>query len=173
MADQAPAEEAIENQENEPKSGFAKLVGIIIVVAVLNAGLVLGGMKFLAAEEPIVEGIDDAEEEEQIEEKRVEILVASVAALNESRRRPWIYDAEIYVVTKESGREAVETSFEENKALIKDSLRSMIAVAKAEDLGHPNLRPIKTRIMAILAPLVEEDSIEEVLISNWMAMPAR
>jgi flagellar basal body-associated protein FliL len=73
----------------------------------------------------------------------------------------------IYVVTSEKYEQRVKDKFKDNKALIEDRIRTIIAESDPEKLGggsEPGLETLRRQVKYQLDGIVGEGVIDEVLV---------
>ena len=149
------------------------LGGVMLIEAVvLFAGFkILGGKAAPAAGAEIASGTDaegHAKGKGSAEKgKTVEVPVSDFKALNKANGRTFLYDVSIFVVTKTEYEQRVKDTFKDNKALIEDRIRTIIAESDPEKLGggsEPGLETLRRQVKYQLDRIVGEGIIDEVLV---------
>lgn len=99
--------------------------------------------------------------------KPVEIKILEFRAPNKLSGRTFLYDVQIYAVTRGANAERVNQVIEDRKALISDRVRTIIAQTDPEKLGggsEPGLETLRRQVKYQLDQIVGEGLIEEVLV---------
>ncbi|MGH7179983.1 MAG: hypothetical protein ACREJC_21580, partial [Tepidisphaeraceae bacterium] len=154
------------------------LGGVMIVEAVV----LFAGFKFLGGGHPqSAVGAELAVEEHgsghgekgahgtQAGDKRkcVEIQVLQFRAPNKLSGRTFLYDVEVFAVTRTESADVVKAAITDRGALIKDRIRTIIAQTDPEKLGggsEPGLETLRRQVKYQLDQIVGEGLIDEVLI---------
>jgi flagellar basal body-associated protein FliL len=99
--------------------------------------------------------------------KTVEIQILAFRAPNKLAGRTFLYDVDIYAVTKGEHQELVKKTIEARKALITDRIRTIIAQTDPEKLGggsEPGLETLRRQVKYQLDHIVGEGLVDEVLV---------
>ena len=99
--------------------------------------------------------------------KTAEIELVDFKAFNRSSGRTFLYDVSIYVVVKASTEQRVREVFRDQKALIEDRVRTIIAESDPEKLGgglEPGLETLRRQVKYQLDQIVGDGVIQEVLV---------
>lgn len=168
----APAKSTKESKGGLLRKTPVLLGGVMIIEAlVLVVGFkVLGGKPQQAAGADLV--ADDKGDAKHggkgaADAKTVEVQVSDFKALNRANGRTFLYDVSIYVVTKAENEQRVKDKFKDNKALIEDRIRTIIAESDPEKLGggsEPGLETLRRQVKYQLDGIVGEGVIDEVLV---------
>jgi len=144
-------------------------------VMVVEAAALLIGFHFLAgrpqqasaAELAKLENSEGKGAKNAEKSKSVEVPVADFKALNRANGRTFLYDVSIYVTTKPEYEQRITDAFKENKALIEDRIRTIVAESDPEKLGggsEPGLETLRRQIKYQLDGIVGEGIIDQVLV---------
>jgi flagellar basal body-associated protein FliL len=162
----------------ESKGGglLAKTPVLLGGVMVIEAIVLFAGFKFLGSKPQAASGADLIAEDKgdgkhegkgSTDKKTVEVQVSDFKALNRTNGRTFLYDVSIYVVTGAKNEERVKDKFKDNKALIEDRIRTIIAESDPEKLGggsEPGLETLRRQVKYQLDGIVGEGMIDEVLV---------
>ncbi|MCC7350743.1 MAG: hypothetical protein IT446_09255 [Phycisphaerales bacterium] len=99
--------------------------------------------------------------------KTVEINVIDFKTPNRQTGRLFLYDVSIFVVTKGEFADKLKEMIKDREALIKDRIRTIIAVSDPEKLGggsEPGLETLRRQVKYQLDEIIGEGMIDEVLI---------
>jgi len=178
----APADPAAHGDAKAKPAGgkggiFTKLPVLLGGVMVIEAAVLFAGFKLLGAKsQPAAgatlttgEGAEGAAGEGGAAKKgkTVEIPVGDYKTLNRASGHTYLYDISIFVVTKTEKEQLVTDLFKEDKALIEDRIRTIIAESDPEKLGgvsEPGLETLRRQVKYQLDRIVGEGNIEEVLV---------
>lgn len=170
---QTPAEGAAE----EPKKKLPiKTVAIMGVVLALEA-VAISAAFMLAGGPATVHADAAAHDEAAAAEQPVELLVAADKYQNTRTGRPYLYDTEIYVVTKVKHQEDMELKIETMGAQISTDIATIFRRAEPAHLLEPELSTLTRQINAALDNRLgfDEDGkpfVDEVLIKKCMQFRA-
>jgi flagellar basal body-associated protein FliL len=155
---------------------LAKTPVLLGGVMLIEAVVLFAGFKFLGSKPQPAAGADIVTDEKgegkqgekgSADNKTVEVEVADFKALNRANGRTFLYDVSIYVVTKARNEQRVKDKFKDNKALIEDRIRTIIAESDPEKLGggsEPGLETLRRQVKYQLDGIVGEGVIDEVLV---------
>jgi flagellar basal body-associated protein FliL len=172
----APAAPAKGAKESKGGGLLAKTPVLLGGVMVIEAIVLFAGFKFLGSKPQSASGADLVAEDKgdgkhggkgSTDKKTVEVQVSDFKALNRTNGRTFLYDVSIYVVTRAENEERVKDKFKDNKALIEDRIRTIIAESDPEKLGggsEPGLETLRRQVKYQLDGIVGEGVIDEVLV---------
>jgi flagellar basal body-associated protein FliL len=171
----ASAAPAGDKPAEKAKGGFLTktpvlLGGVMVIEAVvLFAGFKILGSKPQAApgaEMSTTEGDKDGKGKAG-DKKTTEIQVVDFKALNRANGRSILYSISIFVVTKADHEDTVKDKFKDNKALIEDRVRTIIAESDPEKLdgaSEPGLETLRRQVKYQLDGILGDGVIDEVLV---------
>lgn len=170
----APAAGADKPAE-KPKGGMLTKMPVVLGgVMVLEAVILFAGFKILGSKPQAAPGAEMASTEGEGEKgkskgdkKTVEVQVVDFKALNRANGRMMLYSTSIFVVTKAENEEKVKDKFKDNKALIEDRIRTIIAESDPEKLdgaSEPGLETLRRQVKYQLDGILGDGVIEEVLV---------
>jgi flagellar basal body-associated protein FliL len=176
--DAAPAAAAAPAGDKPAEKAKGGLLGKMPVllggVMVIEAAVLFAGFKFLGSKPQAAPGAemvsaegDKAGKGKAGEKKTVEIQVVDFKALNRANGRSILYSTSIFVVTKADNEDRVKESFKDNKALIEDRIRTIIAESDPEKLdgaSEPGLETLRRQVKYQLDGILGDGVIEEVLV---------
>ena len=161
----------------ESKGGLlAKMPVLLGGVMVIEAIILFAGFKFLGSKPQAAAGAVLVADDFVVAIlggigsayiNTVDVEVADFKALNRTNGRTFLYDVSIYVVTKADSEQRVKDKFKDNKALIEDRIRTIIAESDPEKLGggsEPGLETLRRQVKYQLDGIVGEGVIDEVLV---------
>lgn len=161
----------------ESKGGLLTKMPVLLGgVMVIEALVLWGGFQFVGHKPQAAAGADIVTDDKgdakhggkgSVDNKTVEVEVADFKALNRTNGRTFLYDVSIYVVTKADSEQRVKDKFKDNKALIEDRIRTIIAESDPEKLGggsEPGLETLRRQVKYQLDGIVGEGVIDEVLV---------
>jgi hypothetical protein len=96
-----------------------------------------------------------------------EVQVINFRAPNKLSGRTFLYDVDIYAVTRGENAKKVKATIDARKALISDRIRTIIAQTDPEKLGggsEPGLETLRRQVKYQLDQIVGEGLIDEVLV---------
>ena len=178
-ADAAPAAAAPAGDKpaEKPKGGLLTKMPVVLGgVMLLEAVVLFAGFKILGskpapaagAELSTTEGGEKGENgKSKGDKKTVEVQVVDFKALNRANGRMMLYSTSIFVVTKAENEEKVKDKFKDNKALIEDRIRTIIAESDPEKLGggsEPGLETLRRQVKYQLDRILGDGIVEEVLV---------
>ena len=154
---------------------FAKTPVLLGGVMVIEAAVLFAGFKFLGGRPQTAAGAELVADEKgeghdgkgKSDKKTVEVPVLDFKALNGANGHTFLFDVSIVIVTKADNESKVKDKFKDNKALIEDRVRTIIAESDPEKLGggsEPGLETLRRQVKYQLDGIVGEGVIEEVLV---------
>ena len=171
----APAAQAKSTKES--KGGLLTKTPVLLGgVMIIEALVLVVGFKVLGSKPQQAAGADLVADEKgdakhsgkgAADAKTVEVQVSDFKALNRANGRTFLYDVSIYVVTRAENEQRVKDKFKDNKALIEDRIRTIIAEGDPEKLGggsEPGLETLRRQVKYQLDGIVGEGVIDEVLV---------
>lgn len=190
---EAPKKDEKGGEEKKGGGLMSKTPVLLSGVMLIQAGIVLAGVKFLIPSAPapagaaITEDADGAHPSEADhsadshadakdgsatertydEKKSYSLKLISMKAPNKTSGRTFLYDMEIWVMVKGKLAKRVESTIAEREALIQDRLRTIIAQSDPEKLGggsEPGLETLRRQVKHQLDEIVGEGVIDEVLV---------
>src|SRR5579864_3515114 len=134
----APAAPAAQPKvaDNASKGGLLSKTPVLLGAVMLLEAVLLGGGFWLFGHKPQSAAgaelaVDDKGEghdgKGKSDKKTVEVPVLDFKALNRTNGHTFLYDVSIYVVTKADNESKIKDKFKDNKALIEDRVRTIIA----------------------------------------------
>ena len=159
----------------EKKGGFLTKTPVLLGgVMVIEAVVLFGGFKFLGSKPQAAPGAELATAEGDKEgkgksgdKKTAEIPVVDFKALNRANGHTILYSVSIFVTTKAEFEDKVKDKFKENKALIEDRVRTIIAESDPEKLdgaAEPGLETLRRQVKYQLDGILGDGVIDEVLV---------
>jgi hypothetical protein len=183
---EAPAPAAASSEKTDQAKGgglMSKTPVLLGGVMIIEAVVLFAGIKFIGggshpvqgAELTTTEGGDGAHGEGGVgvghgavdKRKTVEINVIDFKTPNRQTGRLFLYDVSIFVVTKGEFADKLKEMIKDREALIKDRIRTIIAVSDPEKLGggsEPGLETLRRQVKYQLDEIIGEGMIDEVLI---------
>jgi flagellar basal body-associated protein FliL len=171
----AAAAPAGDKPAEKPKGGLLTKMPVVLGgVMVLEAVVLFAGFHFLGHKPEAAAGAEMATTEGEGEKgkskgdkKTVEVQVVDFKALNRANGRMMLYSTSIFVVTKAENEDKVKDKFKDNKALIEDRIRTIIAESDPEKLdgaSEPGLETLRRQVKYQLDGILGDGVIEEVLV---------
>jgi flagellar basal body-associated protein FliL len=169
----APAKAAKESGGGAMLTKTPVLLGGVMLI---EAVVLFAGFKFVGGKPQTASGAELVAEDKggeshgekgKTDKKTVEVQVADFKALNRANGRTFLYDVSIYIVTRAENEQRVKDKFKDNKALIEDRIRTIIAESDPEKLGggpEPGLETLRRQVKYQLDGIVGEGVIDEVLV---------
>lgn len=179
MAEEKPQEAAGASEEAaqpEKKKLPIKTAAILTVALVLEAVAISAAFMF-AGGPATVHAEGAPHDEAALAEQPVELLVAADKYQNTRTGRPYLYDTEIYLVTKAKFQEDMEAKIEMMGAQISTDIATIFRRAEPAHLLEPELSTLTRQIRAALDNRLgfDEDGkpfVDEVLIKKCMQFRA-
>lgn len=163
--------------EEAPKKKLPIKTAIVLVAVLLIEGAAISGAFMFAGgpEEAHADGA--AHDEAAMAEQPVETLVISDKFQNTRTGRPYLYDTEIYVVTKAKHQAEIEGRVETMKAQITTDVATIFRRAEPAHLLEPELSTLTRQVQAALNERLGHDEdgkpyVLEVLIKKCMQFRA-
>lgn len=163
--------------EKPAKGGLLSKMPVVLGgVMVLEAVVLFAGFKMLGSKPQPAAGADLVSEEggehgekgkSKGDKKTVEVQVVDFKALNRANGHTILYSTSIFVVTKAELEDKVKDKFKDNKALIEDRIRTIIAESDPEKLdgaSEPGLETLRRQVKYQLDGILGDGVIEEVLV---------
>jgi flagellar basal body-associated protein FliL len=186
---------AAEKKEAAKPAGgglLSKMPVLIGIVMVLEAAVLFAGFKFLgggpkqAAGAEATEhdaaghgdghgGGDGKEKPKEGKKKAVEVQVLELRAPNKVSGRTLLFDVMIVVRAKGEHEDALKAKIADNKALITDRVRTIMAQSDPEKLGggsEPGLETLRRQVKYQLDEVFGEGMVEEVLVPRCIPFRA-
>jgi flagellar basal body-associated protein FliL len=172
---------AEEGKDAKKKGGImamlTKLPVLIGGVMVIEAAVLLVAAKFIFGSAPApatgaeLHGEEKAgahgeeagghgEEGKEPKKERAEIVLAELRAPNKISGRTFLFDVAIYASVKGDNEEKAKSAIEQRKALISDSVRTIIAQSDPEKLNgakDPGLQMLRRQVKFRLEEILQDD----------------
>lgn len=180
MAEKAKEKEAAGEKPAAAADGKKKLpiktVGILAAVLALEAGAISAAF-MLAGGPAEVKAEGAAADDHALLEQPVEILVIADRFQNTRTGRAYMYDTEIFVVTKKKHEEQVGDRLEHMKAQITTDIATIFRRAEPSHLLEPELSTLTRQVRAAIDGRLGHDEdgqpyADEVLIKKCMQFRA-
>lgn len=97
----------------------------------------------------------------------MEVSVVEEKFLNKKDGRSFLYDVSVFAVISATDQEKIEATIKQRKALIRDRIRTIIAISDPEKLGggsEPGLETLRRQVKYQLDQIIGADMIAEVLV---------
>jgi flagellar basal body-associated protein FliL len=167
---EAPAPAAASSEKTDQAKGgglMSKTPVLLGGVMIIEAVVLFAGIKFIGGGSHPVQGAELTTTEGGDKRKTVEINVIDFKTPNRQTGRLFLYDVSIFVVTKGEFADKLKEMIKDREALIKDRIRTIIAVSDPEKLGggsEPGLETLRRQVKYQLDEIIGEGMIDEVLI---------
>lgn len=164
----------------KPRKGPSKLVVMIAIVSVVEAGLFFGAMKMFgggpqvahAGEEQGGENVLHGEDPTHTKAETVEMeLLTKFRVPNDRSGWLYIYDLDLYVKAPKASEEKIAAMIESRKGELSDRIARIIRGNDSAVLSEPDLKTLRTQIRNALGEMAHDpELISEVLIPRCVPM---
>ncbi|MBL1218255.1 MAG: hypothetical protein D8M59_12260 [Planctomycetes bacterium] len=161
-------------QEQTKSKGGMKVIIIVAVAMLLEAGIIIGAAIITRTPEVQANYIEASEDNPDLIE---EVQVLSARMSNNKQGVPYLYETEVYIQVKRRYKADVTSLLEQNTARIKTEISTLWRQAEPRFFEEPQLNTLSRQVETKLRDIIPDDPesgeprFESVLIPVLRGLP--